>query len=97
MFKYGVIEFTGDFGKKGRIDLYKVELTEYSFAWGDKKELSECIVLYLVSYIEPKPNDDYKYILLTSFKTGEKIKVYADSIQEFEDDETAKLWFKLNY
>jgi len=93
MSKYGVIEFTGDFGKKGRIDLYKVELTEYSFAWGDKKELAECIVLYLVSSIEPNNEG----ILLISFIAGEKMKVYSDSIQEFEDDETALLWFKLEY
>jgi len=85
MNKYGVVEYS----RENRVDLYKVKVSS-SFTWGDGTEINRCEILYLVE-------SSTSYMKDLSFKPSEELSLYKKAIHEFESDEEAKLWFKLNY
>jgi hypothetical protein len=88
MAKYGIVEFTDKVYNLKH--LYRVEPLGNEFKWGDGTSIEDCKILYLVSSTNTTELD-------LSFKLDEIVKFYIKQIYDFEDDESAKLWFRLNY
>jgi hypothetical protein len=78
--------------KKTRKDLIRVKPAGTSFIWGDGSEVKRYWLIEIVDTL----GDDY-FDRHTLWGLGNSVNTWPGDIHEFPDNDSAKLWFRLNY